>query len=256
MRWTKVLTVGAVASLGLVAACGAPSTNGTGTGNASGDNGNGGGRCGDPRPDRQGPRPRSSGSEEGWNPHGFLLLDPGQHGPERPVLPGHRGHLLAQPPRPDDLRQPRRPAGPRSGPRHRPRQGVRGRPHVDVHPQGRRQVRGRHAGQGRGHRLGGQALVRPRPRRQRSDLPARVLQGRRRVPGPLQGRQELEGRRGHRRQDRSSSTSRSASRRCPTSSRSTSSRRSPRRRTRRATTSCTRWRPAPTCSTSTPRAPS
>ena len=32
-----------------------------------------------------------------------------------------------------------------------------------------------------------EALVRPRPRGERSDVPARVLQGRRRLPGPLQG---------------------------------------------------------------------
>ena len=38
MRWTKVLTVGAVASLGLVAACGAPSANNGGAGGTNGGN--------------------------------------------------------------------------------------------------------------------------------------------------------------------------------------------------------------------------
>ena len=39
MRWTKVLTVGAAASLGFVAACGAPAAN---NGTPGGTNGNGG----------------------------------------------------------------------------------------------------------------------------------------------------------------------------------------------------------------------
>ncbi len=65
MRWTKVLTVGAVASLGLVAACGAPSTNGTGTGNASGDNGKVEGAAATLDPTAKGPAPAVPGAKKG-----------------------------------------------------------------------------------------------------------------------------------------------------------------------------------------------
>jgi peptide/nickel transport system substrate-binding protein len=65
MRWTKVLTVGAVASLGLVAACGAPSTNGTGTGNASGDNGSVEGAAATLDPTAKGPAPEVPGAKKG-----------------------------------------------------------------------------------------------------------------------------------------------------------------------------------------------
>ena len=65
MRWTKVLTVGAVASLGLVAACGAPSTNGTGTGAASGANGNVEGAAATLDPTAKGPAPAVAGAKKG-----------------------------------------------------------------------------------------------------------------------------------------------------------------------------------------------
>jgi peptide/nickel transport system substrate-binding protein len=65
MRWTKVLTVGAVASLGLVAACGAPSTNGTGTGNASGDTGKVEGAAATLDPTAKGPAPEIPGAKKG-----------------------------------------------------------------------------------------------------------------------------------------------------------------------------------------------
>ena len=89
MRWTKVLTVGAVASLGLVAACGAPSTT-TAPARATQAVTTARSRAlRRPSTRRQGPRPGDPRCEEGRHPHGVLLLDPGQHGPERPVLPGH-----------------------------------------------------------------------------------------------------------------------------------------------------------------------
>jgi peptide/nickel transport system substrate-binding protein len=65
MRWTKVLTVGAVASLGLVAACGAPSNNGASTGNASGDTGTVEGAAATLDPTAKGPAPEIPGAKKG-----------------------------------------------------------------------------------------------------------------------------------------------------------------------------------------------
>lgn len=67
MRWTKVLTVGAVASLGFVAACGAPSQTGTSSG-ASGSAASGGpveGASAGLLPDAKGPAPEVPGATKG-----------------------------------------------------------------------------------------------------------------------------------------------------------------------------------------------
>ena len=66
MRWTKVLTVGAVASLGFVAACGAPSSdNGDGAGGTGGDNGQVEQASAGLDPDAKGPAPEVEGAKKG-----------------------------------------------------------------------------------------------------------------------------------------------------------------------------------------------
>jgi peptide/nickel transport system substrate-binding protein len=68
MRWTKVLTVGAVASLGFVAACGAPATTSTGTGGAGGATGDSGkveGAAATLDPTAKGPAPAIAGAKKG-----------------------------------------------------------------------------------------------------------------------------------------------------------------------------------------------
>ena len=57
---------------------------------------------------------------------------------------------------------------------------------VDVPPQGRAEVRGRHAHHVQGHQVGRGASVRPGAAR-RHPLPARLAGGRRRLHGPVQG---------------------------------------------------------------------
>ncbi|MHA3835676.1 ABC transporter substrate-binding protein [Terrabacter sp. AAH1] len=67
MRWTKVLTVGAAASLGFVAACGAPAANNGGAGGTNGA-GNGGaveGASAGLMPDAKGPAPEIPGAKKG-----------------------------------------------------------------------------------------------------------------------------------------------------------------------------------------------
>ena len=66
MRWTKVLTVGAAASLGFVAACGAPAANNGGAGNGT----NGGNAPVDQAgaaldPNAKGPAPEIPGAKKG-----------------------------------------------------------------------------------------------------------------------------------------------------------------------------------------------
>ncbi|EWT02961.1 ABC transporter substrate-binding protein [Intrasporangium oryzae NRRL B-24470] len=64
MRWTKVLTVGAAASLGFVAACGAPAAN-TGNNGASGGNDKVEGAAAALDPNAKGPAPEVPGAKKG-----------------------------------------------------------------------------------------------------------------------------------------------------------------------------------------------
>jgi peptide/nickel transport system substrate-binding protein len=245
MRWTKVLTVGAVASLGLVAACGSPSTNGTSTGNASGDTGKVEGAAAALDPTAKGPAPAVPGAKKG----GILTVSysstPANMDPSDQFFQdtavifslSHRalttfvsrdGKQVLVPDLATDL-------GKASDDgltwTFTLKDGIK---YEDGTP------------------VKAQDIVWAAKRSFDPDLAAN---------GPSYQRAPTRVTRTGtasrpRTTRRSSSTSRSASRRCLTSSRSTSSRRSPRPRTRRPTTSCTRWPPARTCSTSTPRAPS
>ena len=87
-------------------------------------------------------------------------------------------------------------AGPGHGDRPRPSQ--RGQHRVDLHAEGRPQVRGRHRRQGRGRGVRHLPLVRDRGAARRPDVPAAVLPGRRHLQGPVQGQGPLQGRRGRR----------------------------------------------------------
>ena len=156
MRWTKVLTVGAAASLGFVAACGAPAAN-NGTHRSAPTAAR---RHGRPRPraalepERQGPGARGSparrraASSRCPTPRRPANMDPSDQFYQDTAVIFSLTHRALTTYVARDGKQVLVP-----GPRHRPRQGLRGRPDVDLHAQGRHQVRGRHPGQGRGRRL-------------------------------------------------------------------------------------------------------
>ena len=146
-------------------------------------------------PDAQGPLEVPGRRRLRWHRHGRHRERPGDPRPDPGLLHRLDRHLEPGDPGADAVRvQPGDPghgAGPGHG--HRPRHPQQGHDRVDLHAEGRPQVRGRQRGQGRGHRLRDRAVVRDRGAARRTDVPAPVLPGRRQVQGPLQGQEPLQG---------------------------------------------------------------
>ena len=253
MRWTQVLALGAVASIAATAACGAPASKTAGTSDTSTPKA---GREGLGRPDarRQGPGARGPRCQEGRHADDLVLDRPVGHGPQPQFYQDSAAILKLTNRALTTFALIDGKSGARARPRHRPGQGLGRRHGLDLHAQGRPQVRGRH----RRSRPRTSPTRSSGPSRRRSCPAARTYQndffkGGDTYKGPYKSGDNFAG----------VSTPddktvvihlRRKFETCRTSSPSRSSRRSPRRRTPSRTTATTRWPPGRTCSRPSPRA--